>query len=68
MGHVPDSNLRDTLTANGWLIDFLGPTSYLGNTVGFRTGDDAFPKEMASWGHLPLAGECRPKRWNRCGR
>ena len=47
MGHVPESNLRDTLTANGWLIEFLGPTSYLGNTVGFRTGDDAFPKEMA---------------------
>ena len=47
MGHVPESNLRDTLTANGWRIDFLGPTSYLGNTVGFRTGDDAFPKEMA---------------------
>src|SRR4051812_30518894 len=47
MGHVPESNLRDTLTANGWRIDFLGPTTYLGNAIGFRTGDDAFPKAMA---------------------
>ena len=47
MGHVPESNLRDTLTANGWRIDFLGPTAYLGNTVGFRSAEDAFPKAMA---------------------
>jgi SAM-dependent methyltransferase len=47
MGSVPESNLRDTLTANGWRIDFLGPTTYLGNAVGFRSGDDAFPKAMA---------------------
>jgi len=47
MGHVPESNIRDTLTANGWRIDFLGPTTYWGNAVGFRTGDDAFPKAMA---------------------
>jgi hypothetical protein len=26
---------------------FLGPTTYLGNAIGFRTGDDAFPKAMA---------------------
>ena len=37
-GNVPESNLRDTLTANGWRIDFLGPTTYLGNAVGFRSG------------------------------
>jgi SAM-dependent methyltransferase len=47
MGHVPESNLRDTLTANGWRIDFLGPTTYLGNAVGLRSADDAFPKAMA---------------------
>jgi SAM-dependent methyltransferase len=47
MGHVPESNLRDVLTANGWRIDFLGPTTYLGNTAGFRSTDDAFPKSMA---------------------
>ena len=47
MGHVPESNLRDNLTANGWRIDFLGPTTYLGNAAGFRSGDDAFPKAMA---------------------
>jgi SAM-dependent methyltransferase len=47
MGHVPEANIRDTLTANGWRIDFLGPTTYLGNAIGFRAGDDAFPKAMA---------------------
>jgi SAM-dependent methyltransferase len=47
MGHVPESNLRDILTANGWRIDFLGPTTYLGNTAGFRSADDPFPKAMA---------------------
>jgi SAM-dependent methyltransferase len=46
MGSVPESNLRDTLTANGWRIDFLGPTTYLGSAVGFG-GDDEFPKAMA---------------------
>jgi len=61
MGHVPESNLRDTLTDNGWLIDFLGPTSYLGNTVGFRTGDDAFPKEMAELGAPPACGGVPPE-------
>ena len=35
MGSVPESNIRDTLTANGWRIDFLGPTTYLATTAGF---------------------------------
>jgi SAM-dependent methyltransferase len=43
---VPESNLRDNMTANGWRIDFLGPTTYLGNTAGFRSADDVFPKAM----------------------
>jgi hypothetical protein len=47
MGAVPEANIRDTLTANGWRIDFLGPTTYLGNAVGLRSADDAFPKVMA---------------------
>ena len=47
MGAVPESNIRDTLTANGWRIDFLGSTTYLGNPAGFRAGDDDFPKVMA---------------------
>jgi SAM-dependent methyltransferase len=46
MGHVPESNLRDTLTANGWRIDFLGPTQYLGNAIAFRTAGDGFPEHM----------------------
>lgn len=47
MGHVPESNLRDILTANGWRIDFLGPTTYLGNAAGFRWTDDPLPKAVA---------------------
>ena len=45
MGAIPESNIRDTLTANGWRIDFLGPITYLGNAVGFNA-DDEFPKVM----------------------
>ncbi len=47
MGSVPESNIRDTLTANGWRIDFLGPTTYLATSSGFGTADDEFPKAMA---------------------
>jgi SAM-dependent methyltransferase len=44
MGSVPESNLRDTLTANGWRIDFLGPTTYLATAAGFGDPDeDATP-------------------------
>ena len=46
MGAVPEANIRDTLTANGWRIDFLGPTTYLANAVGFE-GNDEFGKVMA---------------------
>jgi SAM-dependent methyltransferase len=47
MGHVPESNIRDTLTANGWRIDFIGPTTYLGNAAGFRDAGDNFPQQLA---------------------
>jgi SAM-dependent methyltransferase len=47
MGHVPETDIRDTLTANGWRIDFLGPTTYLGNAVGFDSGAVAFRTAMA---------------------
>jgi len=47
MGSVPESNIRDTLTANGWRIEFLGPTTYLGTSAGFRSGEDGFPQVMA---------------------
>jgi SAM-dependent methyltransferase len=46
MGSIPEANIRDTLTANGWRIDFLGPTTYLGNALAFG-GNDDFPKAMA---------------------
>jgi SAM-dependent methyltransferase len=46
MGSISESNLRDTLTANGWRIDFLGPTTYLGNALAFG-GDREFPEALA---------------------
>jgi SAM-dependent methyltransferase len=47
MGSVPESNIRDTLTANGWRIDFLGPTTYLANTAGFQNREGGLPQAMA---------------------
>ena len=46
MGSVPESDLRDTLTANGWRIDFLGPTAYLGNALAFGGGRE-LPEAIA---------------------
>jgi hypothetical protein len=43
---VTESGLRDTLTANGWRIDFLGPTTYLANSAGFA-GNEEFAETMA---------------------
>jgi SAM-dependent methyltransferase len=45
-GAVPESNIRDTLTANGWRISFLGPTTYLANTSAFTGDVDDFPEQM----------------------
>jgi SAM-dependent methyltransferase len=46
MGAVPESNIRDTLTANGWRITFLGPTTYLGNSGAFTAGTDDFAEQL----------------------
>ncbi|TPG37487.1 class I SAM-dependent methyltransferase [Mycobacterium hodleri] len=46
-GAVPTSNIRDTLTANGWQIDFLGPTTYLANAKAFTT--QAAPSDDSPW-------------------
>ncbi len=45
MEAVPETDIRGTLGNAGWRIDFLGPATFLGNTVGF-TG---------SFGKLPEA-------------
>jgi cyclopropane fatty-acyl-phospholipid synthase-like methyltransferase len=46
IGSVSEANIRDTLTANGWCIDFLGPTTYLASAAGFGSAGDEFPQEM----------------------
>ncbi len=50
-GSVPVEQLREALPANGWHIDFLGPTTYLANAVSFEGGDDAFREAMEQ--HMP---------------
>lgn len=47
IGSITESNIRDTLTANGWRIDYLGPTTYLASASGFGSAGDAFPQEIA---------------------
>ncbi|RDH80630.1 class I SAM-dependent methyltransferase [Mycolicibacterium moriokaense] len=47
MRSVTESNIRDTLTANGWRIDFLGPTTYLANVAGFGSAEDDFSEAVA---------------------
>ena len=46
MGAVPEDVIRDTLARTGWRIDFLGSTTYLGNTAGFTGGLDGLPPEV----------------------
>ncbi|HEX9176428.1 MAG TPA: class I SAM-dependent methyltransferase, partial [Mycobacterium sp.] len=38
--------IRDTLTANGWRIDFLGPTTYLANTSSMAGDPNNLPAQM----------------------
>jgi SAM-dependent methyltransferase len=45
-GPVPEQNIRDTLAANGWRIDFLGPTTYLANTSSMSGDPDSLPEDI----------------------
>lgn len=36
MGAVTETAIRDMLARNGWHVDFMGPTTYLGNAAAFR--------------------------------
>jgi SAM-dependent methyltransferase len=46
MGSVPEANIRETLTGNGWRIDFLGPTTYLANSSTMAAGPNSLPDQM----------------------
>jgi SAM-dependent methyltransferase len=43
---VPEDNIRDTLTATGWRIDFLGPTTYLANTSSLSGDPNDLPEQL----------------------
>lgn len=46
IGSITEANIRDTLTANGWRIDFLGPTTYLASAAGFGGMGEDVPQEV----------------------
>jgi len=46
MEAVPEANIRDTLANAGWRIDFLGPTTFLGNTLGFTGSFGKLPEAL----------------------
>jgi SAM-dependent methyltransferase len=46
IGSVPEDNIRETLTANGWRIEFLGPTTYLANTSSLLGDPNNLPEQM----------------------
>jgi SAM-dependent methyltransferase len=39
-------NLRDTLTANGWRINFFGPTTYMANVSAFTPDLNDLPQQL----------------------
>jgi SAM-dependent methyltransferase len=46
--HGPETigqNIRDTLSANGWRINFFGPTTYLGNVSAFTHDLNDLPEQ-----------------------
>lgn len=46
IGSISESSIRDTLSANGWRIDFVGPTTYLASAAGFGNAGDDFPQAL----------------------
>ena len=46
MEAVPEADIRDTLGKASWRIDFLGPTTFLGNTSGFTGSFGTLPEAI----------------------
>lgn len=46
MRAVPAADIRETLTANGWRINYLGPTTYLANTSALAANSDDLPEQL----------------------
>ena len=43
---MPQADIRDTLANAGWRIDFLGSTTFLGNTSGFTGSFGKLPEAL----------------------
>jgi SAM-dependent methyltransferase len=48
MREVSEENIRDTLTGNGWRIEFLGPTTYVGNANAANRDPGSIPEQLRS--------------------
>jgi SAM-dependent methyltransferase len=46
MEAVPEVGIRDTLAEAGWRIDFLGPTTFVGNTSGISGSFGKLPESV----------------------
>jgi SAM-dependent methyltransferase len=46
MGAVDQAGIRDTLGANGWRIEFLGPTTYMANTASMGGDPNNLPEHV----------------------
>lgn len=46
MDAVSEADIRDTLKNAGWHIDFLGPTTFVGNTSGFTGSFGTLPEAV----------------------
>lgn len=59
MEAVTPAGIRDTLESTGWLIDFLGPATFVCNAAGFSGSFGKLPESLLE--HLPLglAGQMR---------
>ena len=51
MDAVQESEIRRTLPAGGWRIDFLGPTTFIGNAAGFTGSFGQLPDAVLA--HMP---------------
>lgn len=53
MEAVGEAEIRETFASTGWRIDFLGPTTFLGNTAGFSGSFGKLPEVVL--GRMPAA-------------
>ena len=64
MDAVQESEIRETLPGGGWRIDFLGPTTFLGNASGFSGSFGKLPDKVLAQMPPELAQDAHHGRKN----